>query len=374
MLKQYLGAAVGQALAAGLTSSGMSFTTSDSTGMPSGGPAPFVVSVEKGTPQEEKILVASRSGNTYTVATSGRGYDGTIAIAHLSGAPVNHVIDAVSLQETNAHVNDTSRDDHTQYLNQARHDQTSRHTYGAGLLAPSTPAAVGTAANAGSGDAPARGNHVHVIGTGAINDPAMFANGVIAAAAIAALVIPHGIVICTSGTRPGTATQGDLILETDTHRVYLYDNSVWNYIYGGTDPTGLRAHLAAGTTIPANSNTKITFDTEDWDHGNNFATGTYTVPTAGIYHITSRVSVAYNQNPQGFGISIYVNGSAYSSGTALTERNMNTNDQYAMLVHDSIKLAAGDTVEIWVFNGAASNAIGVGGGGSAGCFVSVVRN
>lgn len=183
--KQFLGGAVAQALASGLTNSGLSFTTSDSTGMPSGGTHPFVIVLERGTANEEKVLVDSRSGNTYTVNASGRGYDGTAGIAHNSGSPVEHCLDAVSMSELSAHENDTTLDEHTQYLNTTRHDVSARHTFGGAFALPSTPASVGTTAAQGTSSAPAHGDHVHVIGAGAINDAGMFAAGILGSAGFA---------------------------------------------------------------------------------------------------------------------------------------------------------------------------------------------
>lgn len=90
--------------------------TSYPTGLYSGG---FVVIVDRGTSSEEKILCSARSGTTFTVATSGRGWDGTTAVAHAGGVTtgnVEHVLDADTLTDMSAHIYDTTRNDHTQYL------------------------------------------------------------------------------------------------------------------------------------------------------------------------------------------------------------------------------------------------------------------
>ncbi len=164
MRKSIVGGATGVALVSGVSgTSDMSFVTDAATGWPTGGTDPYVVSVGRVQGNEEKILVQSRSGNNHTVATDGRGYDGTTAIAHQAGESVEHVLDADTVDEANAHVNDTTRDDHTQYLNTARHDVTSRHAFGAALGTPGTPAAVANAGSAGAGTVPARDDHVHAL-------------------------------------------------------------------------------------------------------------------------------------------------------------------------------------------------------------------
>ena len=57
------------------------------------------------TINEEKILIASRSTNTLTA--SSRGYDGVVAVAHNSGATVDHILDATSIQDMNTTTYDT---------------------------------------------------------------------------------------------------------------------------------------------------------------------------------------------------------------------------------------------------------------------------
>lgn len=64
------------------------------------GTNPFVIVIDRGTASEEKILISQRSSNTLTVLQ--RGYDGTIAIAHSSGAYVDHILDAAVIQDMNS--------------------------------------------------------------------------------------------------------------------------------------------------------------------------------------------------------------------------------------------------------------------------------
>ena len=84
----------------------ISFNTS---GFPS---APFTIAVDRGTVDEEAMLVTTKNVGSCVVT---RGYDGTTAKAHLSGASVEHAMVALDLSEANAHVWDDARDDHSQY-------------------------------------------------------------------------------------------------------------------------------------------------------------------------------------------------------------------------------------------------------------------
>lgn len=122
-LKDYSGAAESLTLGgSGVSSTDSSFSTNEtpSSSWPNGANGPFVIAIDRGTENEEKLLISSRSSNSFTV--SQRGYDGTSQVSHSSGAAVEHVLDADTLKEANAHVNDDTLDDHSQYLNSSRHD------------------------------------------------------------------------------------------------------------------------------------------------------------------------------------------------------------------------------------------------------------
>lgn len=84
----------------------------DLTGYPTGSAGPFYIVIDRGLAAEEKILCASRTGNTISVynvgLTNGRGADGTAVIAHTANATVEHVFTAVDADEANAHVNTTT--------------------------------------------------------------------------------------------------------------------------------------------------------------------------------------------------------------------------------------------------------------------------
>ena len=98
MRREFSGAVLQTALASSLSNSAVSFTVTDGSTYPSGN-NPFVVVIDRGVNTEEKILILSKSTNVFTV--SERGYDGTTAVAHSSGAFVDHVLDALTIQDMN---------------------------------------------------------------------------------------------------------------------------------------------------------------------------------------------------------------------------------------------------------------------------------
>lgn len=104
-IREYAGAAKHTTLVGDITGASTSLTVADATGYPTGATGPFAIAIGLGLASEEKLLIASRSGNTLTVATGGRGYDGTSASSHASGSGLDHVLTATDLREANAFVN-----------------------------------------------------------------------------------------------------------------------------------------------------------------------------------------------------------------------------------------------------------------------------
>ena len=63
---------------------------------------PYTMIIDQDTVNEEVVTVTGRSGTTLTVT---RGVDGTTAVAHSTGASVNHGVSARDFDEPNDHVN-----------------------------------------------------------------------------------------------------------------------------------------------------------------------------------------------------------------------------------------------------------------------------
>lgn len=118
---EHKGAAATTTLAGDITAGSTTINISDATGWPDGSVGSFFIIINRTLAGAEKIKIASRTGTSLTVDTGGRGADDTAAAAHSAGAPVEHVLSATEVDELNDHVTDTTNDDHTQYLNSARH-------------------------------------------------------------------------------------------------------------------------------------------------------------------------------------------------------------------------------------------------------------
>lgn len=203
------------AFSASVPGAGQTFTVASAAGYPATGR--FVVQLQRGEADEEKILIASRSGTTFTVET--RGYDGTTAQSH-TNPTVNLILPATVVNALIEHVDDIEAVPHATKLpvgTTAGHDTTTRHVLGTSIpttatlpttitpddsgsvgaansvarsdhrhaITTATAIAVTTALAEGSAATFSRSDHAHTIGTGAINSAGMFAAGVVDAAAIA---------------------------------------------------------------------------------------------------------------------------------------------------------------------------------------------
>lgn len=105
--RDFTGAAPATTLASGITSGDTTITLASGTGYPTGTNGDFFVVIDRGNSSEEKIRIASRAGTSLTVQTSGRGSDGTTAVAHSAGATVELTLTAVDLDEANYAVSKT---------------------------------------------------------------------------------------------------------------------------------------------------------------------------------------------------------------------------------------------------------------------------
>lgn len=94
-------------LAAAFNSGDTTFTITSATNWPTSTDYDFFVTIDAGTAQEERVLCSARTGTTVTVATSGRGKDGTGEKSHAQGATVWPSWSAQDADEANAHIEST---------------------------------------------------------------------------------------------------------------------------------------------------------------------------------------------------------------------------------------------------------------------------
>ena len=137
-----------------------------------------------------------------------------------------------------------------------------------------------------------------------------------------------------------------------------------------TDATGTSTTVAARayssvTTNVGTSFTQITFGSESYDTGSNFASNAFTAPSTGYYQVNSCVELpVYNYALQ---VKIVVAGSDYSLGTNFASSNFGQSITSAC-VSDVVKMTASQALTIYAIADIAQNC----STGSTKTFVSII--
>lgn len=111
------------------------------------------------------------------------------------------------------------------------------------------------------------------------------AGDVLTAADMNTYLMNQAVISCTSGSRPGSPTDGMVIYETDTDKMLLREGTVWRRI-----PKDLETpDLPATAFEPANDTTAATSYTSVTNHGVAF-----TAPPLGKVYVTFRCALGTN--------------------------------------------------------------------------------
>lgn len=284
--RSFAGAAVSTTLGAGINAAAMSFTIASATGWPDGSSGDFFVVVDRGGAAEEKIRCASRSGTTVTVATSGRGADGTSAASHSSGESVEHSFSAVDANEANKAVAET-----------------------VGKVTTKGDLLVGTAANAlarvGVG-----ANGVPLVGASGQTAGAQFST--LAEAAYAAGTIPRSAVKAEAWTS-FTPTFVNLTIGNGTSQG-IYErrgNTVDLQIHvtlGSTSSVG----SSAGIDLPVTASTTITSQSG----GASYFDNSLSTVEIGFCMVTAVAPAVLSLRTEGTGSGLLAAGNPFAWGTS----------------------------------------------------------
>lgn len=110
-------------------------------------------------------------------------------------------------------------------------------------------------------------------------------------------------------------------------------------------PYKFRASRNAAANSGNGAFAKITFDTEQYDTGNNFASGTFTAPVAGYYQFNW--AVGFLSNSTECIASLYKNGAEYSRGS----RTKGAAVVIDSAGSDAVQAVAGDTFDVYAYAG-----------------------
>ena len=167
--------------------------------------------------------------------------------------------------------------------------------------------------------------------------------------------------ICTSGTRPGSPTAGELIFETDTKRHWLYDGSAWTFVSGPTPRC--KMHSNGGFSCVNAATGLVSLGTgagngvEDYDtdniHDMNSNKSRFTIPTgfSGVWRFEYQFGFAANAT--GLRAAWFEYNSNGASGTtrfgAVTCPPITTGQDTSLNGGVTIPLSAGDYMELYYF-------------------------
>ena len=153
--------------------------------------------------------------------------------------------------------------------------------------------------------------------------------------------IPAGVTIANAGTATGFGTAG-------TESFFVTKSS------------------SDDQTLSNNTTTKITFDTEGVDVGNNFASNKYTVPSAGKYFFEAQVKGETNLDSKIANMTVYI----YKNGSVIAATSNILTAGYEKLISLNLStllnLAQNDYLEVYMnLNWESSATISVKGGSHA---------
>ena len=119
--------------------------------------------------------------------------------------------------------------------------------------------------------------------------------------------------------------------------------------FGGDNTPYFHAYKSADQSISTASFTTVTFDTEQWDSGSNFASNTFTAPSTGYYWIYSQLvwSGSWSGN---YTLNRFMKNGSPVSWAAIPQRDSN-----GFLNARVIHLSASDTVIVQTYQGSGSS-------------------
>jgi hypothetical protein len=186
---------------------------------------------------------------------------------------------------------------------------------------------------------------------------AMIANGTVIAADILDGTITDAKIAAVANTKiTGLITSGQIATVANTQ---ITGNITQAQIATGVAGTGpaFSAYANAATSLTNGAFTKISFQVEDYDTNNNFASSRFTPTVAGYYQISAASNVSGGTTAE-LSIAVYKNGAGHRQGSDF----ITAGAQYSQTISTLVYLnGSSDFVEIYVYIDAAAKSTGTGG-------------
>jgi hypothetical protein len=151
---------------------------------------------------------------------------------------------------------------------------------------------------------------------------------------------------------PGSPATNDLFFRTDRGFVYRYDGSGWVAV----DPSrhvAFRAYRNSAQSMTNGIYNRVKFDTEMFDYSGSYQhttganQGIFTVPEAGLYMFAASVILLVLADQKQVVVVLRQNGNDRAQHSAYASSQGNPGGNVA----DVLDCAAGDTIEVYVYNG-----------------------
>ena len=117
----------------------------------------------------------------------------------------------------------------------------------------------------------------------------------------------------TSGLTQQADNSGVLQLASGTGNLVTVPSVTGTAMVSGNMPA-FSAYKSGNQNLSSSNWTKVTYDTEEYDTNNNFASSRFTPTVAGYYQINAGVYTAGSSNANTNRIAIYKNGTLYKHG------------------------------------------------------------
>ena len=185
---------------------------------------------------------------------------------------------------------------------------------------------------------------------------AMIANGTVIAADILDGTITDAKITAVANTKiTGLITSGQIASVANTQ---ITGNITQAQIATGVAGTGpaFSAYANAATSLTNGAFTKISFQVEDYDTNNNFASSRFTPTVAGYYQISAASNVSGGTTAE-LSIAVYKNGAGHRQGSDF----ITAGSQYAQSISTLVYCnGSTDFIEIYLYIATAGKLTGTG--------------
>ena len=185
---------------------------------------------------------------------------------------------------------------------------------------------------------------------------AMIANGTVIAADILDGTITDAKIAAVANTKiTGLITSGQIASVANTQ---ITGNITQAQIATGVAGTGpaFSAYANAATSLTNGAFTKISFQVEDYDTNNNFASSRFTPTVAGYYQISAASNVSGGTTAE-LSIAVYKNGAGHRQGSDF----ITAGSQYAQSISTLVYCnGSTDFIEIYLYIATAGKLTGTG--------------